>query len=196
MFRELRLKGLSPRMRGSRRRSVSRRCLPGPIPAHAGEPPLRLDRTFPAHAGEPRERELVGYRARAYPRACGGALRSHHQALAPHGLSPRMRGSRTRVQGRSVREGPIPAHAGEPERAAGWDGDPGAYPRACGGAIAVYQDVRGSAGLSPRMRGSHEVGIGAAAIAGPIPAHAGEPSSCAVAWMKDGAYPRACGGAY
>ncbi len=73
-----RAKGLSPRMRGSRRYRSRSPAARGSIPAHAGEPRL---------ATTPRRSRWV------YPRACGGAMSVAAGALLRPGLSPRMRGS-------------------------------------------------------------------------------------------------------
>ncbi len=49
-------------------------------------------------------------------------------------------------------------------------------------------------GLSPRMRGNQRGYKRGWAEKGPIPAHAGEPSSGNASHAPPGAYPRACGG--
>ena len=136
---ERRLKGLSPRMRGSPHGSGFRLILKGPIPAHAGEPTLRRKYSSPA---------------RAYPRACGGAADHPQSGSSARGLSPRMRGSRSSLTARASSPGPIPAHAGEPCLPPWPLRHCAAYPRACGGAYDLLRDRILSVGLSPRMRGS------------------------------------------
>ncbi len=91
--------GLSPRTRGSRRAGDAGDDRAGPIPADAGEP--------------------CGIRwaaatCRAYPRGRGGAPCLLPPLRRIPGLSPRTRGSLAAEVARGVREGPIPADAGEP----------------------------------------------------------------------------------
>ena len=173
-------KGLSPRMRGSQSVAPFFFLSDGPIPAHAGEP-------LPASNCVDGER--------AYPRACGGALQFHPINAHDRGLSPRMRGSRARGRALQAGVGPIPAHAGEPTELHDPGRDPGAYPRACGGADFIMLPTRISRGLSPRMRGSRDLLPNRPLRAGPIPAHAGEPAGPRSGATPFRAYPRACGGA-
>ncbi len=112
-------RGLSPRTRGSL-----------PLPA-LGRLPLG---SIPAHAGEPRTELLPRLLPEVYPRARGGA---GVPAAGDHfggGLSPRTRGSRRRQRGLGIRPWSIPAHAGEPGKAAGPPPAVRVYPRARGGA--------------------------------------------------------------
>ena len=213
--------GLSPRMRGSLVELTRPELREGPIPAHAGEPSARARcahsrRAYPrACGGAPTSRmhaqllrglspRMRGSRRRssartrpsgAYPRACGGARHSTSDRDGYLGLSPRMRGSHAIERAAGPDAGPIPAHAGEPRAPPGGSGARWAYPRACGGAVQSDLSAAQLRGLSPRMRGSPHPGGIAAALLGPIPAHAGEPSDDAGRHVRDGAYPRACGGA-
>ena len=172
--------GLSPRMRGSPESSLCHILSRGPIPAHAGEPGGATGASFAV---------------RAYPRACGGAHSGADGTSSDAGLSPRMRGSPGTTAMASAVVGPIPAHAGEPGLVGHRRSSRGAYPRACGGAVRERCCVRGSTGLSPRMRGSLRDTEGGDGIIGPIPAHAGEPGLWTRSPPACGAYPRACGGA-
>ena len=159
-------KGLSPRVRGSRRWRRNRLTKTGSIPAGAGEPPGGPSRTrlwvktglsprvrgsrrhptrwsvsegsIPAGAGEPRCPMTRPANSRVYPRGCGGAIRLdvRRASVSGKGLSPRVRGSLRRL-------------------------DPRAPPSAMG--------------LSPRVRGSPSI-------------HRG---GIAPKWV----YPRGCGGA-
>ena len=71
---------------------------------------------------------------------------------------------------------------------------PGVYPRACGGTVAA-KDLRiGDSGLSPRVRGNHQVLPGMGCPGGSIPARAGEPSTWIGRMAMAKVYPRACGG--
>ena len=105
-----------------------------------------------------------------------------------------MRGNRRGLDVGSLVGGSIPAHAGEPHRAAGKDDEPGVYPRACGGTQRRQFAPGADLGLSPRMRGNpNAVGINQSRY-GSIPAHAGEPRWDAVHCKASRVYPRACGG--
>ena len=72
--------GLSPRMRGNRRRrAVASADL----------------RSIPAHAGKPGPRARTPAPTRVYPRACGETLYFPTKTSISIGLSPRMRGNPT-----------------------------------------------------------------------------------------------------
>ena len=91
--------GLSPRVRGS----------PGGADHHSGR-----DGSIPACAGEPESGKRPTPRTRVYPRVCGGAGSNVEQKPNGTGLSPRVRGSRTRGRSTGTDKGSIPACAGEP----------------------------------------------------------------------------------
>ena len=175
-------KGLSPRVRGNRRRTGLSRGSEGSIPACAGEP----------HCGEP-----LRFPKGVYPRVCGGTHCSHSSHSSGSGLSPRVRGNPARGRGGRRRPGSIPACAGEPPRhrlrphppppgsipaCAGEPPRPrtrhppaAVYPRVCGGTPSAGVYLWARAGLSPRVRGNP---IGCVADGGAersIPACAGEP---------------------
>ncbi len=152
--------GLSPRTRGSQNRGRATYRAVGPIPADAGEP--------------------CGIRwaaatCRAYPRGRGGAPCLLPPLRRIPGLSPRTRGSLAAEVARGVREGPIPADAGEPTCRAARAMRSRAYPRGRGGAIEYRDKPHGLKGLSPRTRGSRDAIRPTSMPSGPIPADAGEP---------------------
>ena len=91
--------GLSPRVRGNRGRLASRLWPGGSIPACAGEPPVDAEN----HPGET-----------VYPRVCGGTIASIGDAGLTDGLSPRVRGNRTKRNYLQAVKRSIPACAGEP----------------------------------------------------------------------------------
>ncbi len=91
--------GLSPRVRGNRASNMRPPSKSGPIPARAGEP---------------RAGSALAPRSRAYPRACGGTGSHIRSRCRYPGLSPRVRGNLPGPHGPWVRNGPIPARAGEP----------------------------------------------------------------------------------
>ena len=95
-------RGLSPRVRGNRRRLPRQSDLRGSIPASAGEP---------SEPTASRPRWWV------YPRECGGTARDADLRLQTEGLSPRVRGNRLRHRHAPNGFGSIPASAGEPSPA-------------------------------------------------------------------------------
>ena len=111
------------------------------------------------------------------------------------GLSPRMRGSLDLDFLDQPYFGSIPAHAGEPSFEGITVPAYRVYPRACGGADRPLRCGKEQWGLSPRMRGSHQVRIALKFHDGSIPAHAGEPAEIHLPLGGHRVYPRACGGA-
>ena len=172
-------RGLSPRMRGNLLVGVLVTAGGGSIPAHAGEPDL---------VNAAVNLELV------YPRACGGTGQTRNGEHLDQGLSPRMRGNRTRRPCPGWRHGSIPAHAGEPDGNFGTSASLTVYPRACGGTISAYTGRGTYSGLSPRMRGNHKHLEPLVYRFGSIPAHAGEPGTGLLGCPVAEVYPRACGG--
>ena len=132
--------GLSPRVRGSQ--FVHRATI-----AHYG--------SIPAGAGEPIASTKARSPRQVYPRGCGGAVSYGARPRLSLGLSPRVRGSPTRI-GSSGAMGEV-------------------YPRGCGGANAWQSRTRLSPGLSPRVRGSRFQRRCIAVPNRSIPAGAGEP---------------------
>ena len=93
--------GLSPRVRGNRPGHRLRRHRHGSIPARAGEPVVLQPR--PDHGW-------------VYPRACGGTPMIRCHPTSVRGLSPRVRGNRPHRPRAQLRQGSIPARAGEPDQ--------------------------------------------------------------------------------
>ena len=116
------LQGLSPRVRGSRDQPVAAWSVQRSIPAGAGEPQgddsIHCERAVfprgcggadsgtgaanralglsPACAGEPAIDSRKAAKSSVYPRVCGGAAMAPLRNMTLRGLSPRVRGSRTR----------------------------------------------------------------------------------------------------
>ncbi len=111
--------GLSPRVRGSQRRSVM---------------PSLLSRSIPAGAGEPTIASSARNTTRVYPRGCGGATKAVAKRLKHLGLSPRVRGSLALDSKHPKRLRSIPAGAGEPQASNTSLAASAVYPRGCGGA--------------------------------------------------------------
>ena len=173
--------GLSPRVRGNRFDKIFRKILTGSIPARAGEPQdPRAARVAPG----------------VYPRACGGTYLYCQNDQEIYGLSPRVRGNLYFGRHKPAKVGSIPARAGEPDR---HDHHPAAdqvYPRACGGTPRWLGRLDGIRGLSPRVRGNLDDQEATIALAGSIPARAGEPALHWLTGMETKVYPRACGGTF
>ncbi len=134
--------GLSPRMRGNRVKSMPSIGVTGSIPAYAGEP---------SGSGSP------DWIARVYPRVCGGTLLRTQASSPLQGLSPRMRGNPSGLSANGRRYGSIPAYAGEPQPRRRPLAQVRVYPRVCGGTRRVERFPDRHQGLSPRMRGNHDL---------------------------------------
>ena len=131
--------GLSPRVRGNRRRPRAGAQAPGSIPACAGEPPMPT---------------TSGMAARVYPRVCGGTGYQVAPVFSLGGLSPRVRGNREYGRDSFASRRSIPACAGEPIPPDHFLCKRQVYPRVCGGTdVAALRSLRNS-GLSPRVRGN------------------------------------------
>ena len=91
--------GLSPRVRGNRRRLFD---------------PLVVSRSIPACAGEPVGVQVATAAGGVYPRVCGGTWRRTPDRPLQMGLSPRVRGNPFPAPRRLRSLRSIPACAGEP----------------------------------------------------------------------------------
>ena len=171
--------GLSPRMRGNRKRTTTDGCEAGSIPAYAGEPAAY---------------RRLGWTMSVYPRVCGGTPRRRPAPSRLSGLSPRMRGNRNATGSHPGRRRSIPAYAGEPSPASSSTPPRRVYPRVCGGTYTQAIEHRAVRGLSPRMRGNLVESGSDRPDAGSIPAYAGEPRMQSAPRRQHGVYPRVCGG--
>ncbi len=172
--------GPSPRLRGSRQLRRAERA---------------VDRSIPAPAGEPYAGGLSRLGNAVHPRACGGAGYCAHGRPPERGPSPRLRGSHRGGARNPLREGSIPAPAGEPRPAGPGPHPAWVHPRACGGAHWRPPSPSHSRGPSPRLRGSPSRERPPACNNGSIPAPAGEPLSRRCRLTSPRVHPRACGGA-
>ena len=111
--------GLSPRVRGSPDQLLRMEVRPGSIPASAGQPLVGVQNAC---------QSLV------YPRECGAAVEPRPFRPKDTGLSPRVRGSHHGDKPGRMRQGSIPASAGQPINARPACGDTTVYPRECGAA--------------------------------------------------------------
>ena len=167
--------GLSPRVRGNLASGPSGGLWVRSIPACAGEPGWRSCSRAPI---------------RVYPRVCGGTARNVSRDYSLVGLSPRVRGNRLDVVVLAVRDGSIPARAGEPRFPRSSQAGIGVYPRVCGGTVDAFGLGVLGQGLSPRVRGNLSFAILPGHGRRSIPACAGEPGRCAAPSLFQGVYPR------
>ena len=68
------------------------------------------------------------------------------------------------------------------------------YPRVCGGTHGIPEWAGMIQGLSPRVRGNHEVIPTGESRPRSIPACAGEPTGALIVCAAQTVYPRVCGG--
>ena len=171
--------GLSPRVRGNRWwRTLTR----------------RPSRSIPACAGEPRNPAPRAACSRVYPRVCGGTPHLGQGGGMPKGLSPRVRGNRSRRAVGPGRGRSIPACAGEPGHYGAHLPRAEVYPRVCGGTAALPDHAAHRHGLSPRVRGNHRRIRHPQIHLRSIPACAGEPIAHSPSTADLPVYPRVCGG--
>ena len=113
-----------------------------------------MPRSIPACAGKPRTSGTRASRQRVHPRVCGEAPVLVDEGFTWTGPSPRVRGSRQRVELAALVVGSIPACAGKPGTACPSGLANGVHPRVCG--EAILEHIRGVRihGPSPRVRGS------------------------------------------
>ena len=156
-------KGLSPRVRGNRPLSLSRKQRLGSIPACAGEPVYFFFRVLE-----------VG----VYPRVCGGTRGRREPVPADKGLSPRVRGNPAPRSSARKNSRSIPACAGEPAPKERKVGMATVYPRVCGGTGISVGIILNIGGLSPRVRGNPIYPSDSGSQERSIPACAGEPRRC------------------
>ena len=131
--------GLSPRVRGNHPAMTFRSARAGSIPACAGEPLYEQRRDC---------------YEQVYPRVCGGTSPTRATSARQMGLSPRVRGNRQGGPLQRLREGSIPACAGEPGTEASRPTGMRVYPRVCGGTLRRGLPGLPLSGLSPRVRGN------------------------------------------
>ncbi len=170
--------GLSPRVRGHRRRGT--RVLPAlrSIPACAGSSFFSLNRQNPWTV---------------YPRVCGVIATAERVVAYIYGLSPRVRGHRVPVAALVRVLGSIPACAGSSFSSAHRSTSPSVYPRVCGVIACMSRSSNKIMGLSPRVRGHHHGGAGRRGEPRSIPACAGSSHKKTSLLRRCTVYPRVCG---
>ena len=173
------LSGLSPPTRGNRRANTIESLRP---------------RSIPAHAGEPKPGGVLVAMSGVYPRPRGGTGELCIWTGCGEGLSPPTRGNPSVSSGSELKEGSIPAHAGEPPTADSRWGLRTVYPRPRGGTTWGLGRLANGMGLSPPTRGNLTLRVDANVKLGSIPAHAGEPSHTTKRKTSRQVYPRPRGG--
>ncbi len=129
-----------------------------------------------------------------YPRVCGGNKGCVKGSSISAGLSPRVRGKLLPCYRLPILKGSIPACAGETRGASFYRCIIRVYPRVCGGNINRTLSRASRRGLSPRVRGKHDLGEELPLSSRSIPACAGETSKGADPIGVSTVYPRVCGG--
>ena len=131
-----------------------------------------------------------------YPRSRGGTTVHQLQQEICLGLSPLTRGNHPKGKIMMDQFGSIPAHAGEPKALFRFLSAGRVYPRSRGGTCRMVDKVLFAWGLSPLTRGNPVHLPPVQAVAGSIPAHAGEPCICVSYSGALGVYPRSRGGTF
>ena len=173
--------GLSPRVRGNPRLSLLALHCTGSIPACTGEPPVVRRSRLPPEV---------------YPRVYGGTVAAGVPVQQQAGLSPRVRGNRSRRRTGPTAGGSIPACTGEPMwemLSSNWSK---VYPRVYGGTRRRLNAERLQGGLSPRVRGNQRRPPSPRIGRGSIPACTGEPRSTPESRAAYRVYPRVYGGTW
>ena len=133
----------------------------------------------PAYAGEPWAARSARSASWAHPRVCRGTyVPSANRTYSP-GLSPRVQGNPGSSGMNFIRQGPIPACAGEPDFCIAESLALRAYPRVCRGTDFGTLKIVPNRGLSPRVQGNLQLDLAEPSHWGPIPACAGEPTRAA-----------------
>ena len=170
--------GSSPRMRGTRERNASQACRNGIIPAYAGN-------TYFSRNPSTDKRD--------HPRVCGEHPAATNRDDLRCGSSPRMRGTPDLHGKLADHLGIIPAYAGNTVVMVVTVWTPWDHPRVCGEHEIKSKQLYGIEGSSPRMRGTPIACRTRSALAGIIPAYAGNTTSYAATRSKTRDHPRVCG---
>ena len=214
-----RIRGPSPRVRGSRPAAPDPEPCPGSIPACAGKPRpsspaaerrrvhprvcgeaccVRPEQTAssgpsPRVRGSPRPGCPGRHRPRSIPAWCGEAGNPDASMSGRSGPSPRVRGSLDCLPANQTPSGSIPACAGKPRLPARQSDSIRVHPRVCGEAIRFRGRAVTATGPSPRVRGSRIPPTPHRRRAGSIPACAGKPLDTGSRSSTARVHPRVCG---
>ena len=148
---------------------------------------------IPASAGQTGHASKTRQAGGAHPRECGADYQPRSPSLIRRGSSPRVRGRQTPGLLDLWKTRLIPASAGQTHLPGRVATAPRAHPRECGADCDSHSNGIRRVGSSPRVRGRQGVPIGNEAIAGLIPASAGQ-TNCPAMWCFNArAHPRECG---
>ena len=152
-----------------------------------------LGRFIPACAGNARRNSSANVLATVHPRVCGERWRRTGVAKVAIGSSPRVRGTRWPEQRRHAGLRFIPACAGNASLRSSALSRRSVHPRVCG--ERETGDVRHLAtrGSSPRVRGTHTVGLQPVNDPRFIPACAGNAWAAGIGVFSGSVHPRVCG---
>ena len=170
--------GSSPRLRGTPFSVPRLDCCQGIIPALAGN-------TCP--------RNSVRTCSGDHPRACGEHIGLSGTCNCFQGSSPRLRGTPGRAAAPRVRDGIIPALAGNTSVTSHRRTCPRDHPRACGEHYPTVDKVLPLTGSSPRLRGTQREPCDVTDLPGIIPALAGNTPCSTIRRPALWDHPRACG---
>ena len=178
LWRLLRRRGSSPRMRGTlslrKRRNVTR----GLIPTYAGNTGLTWGNSS---------------RPGAHPHVCGEHHWLSQTAKNIWGSSPRMQGTPRGAPTPAGESGLIPTYAGNTRQQWRYRRAPRAHPHVCGEHRGIANLRWYPLGSSPRMRGTPRPGVCAGSSAGLIPTYAGNTVTSGGLRPDSRAHPHVCG---
>ena len=173
-----RLRGPSPRVRGTPSSQCGPSISPGSIPACAGNPSTRS--AAARHRG-------------VHPRVCGEPRGLRRPRQPRQGPSPRVRGTPDAAGREPVLEGSIPACAGNPGPATPVGRRERVHPRVCGEPLATASATPAAYGPSPRVRGTPVLQTEPTIERRSIPACAGNPRRRTSTTATSSVHPRVCG---
>ena len=149
--------------------------------------------SIPACAGNPVAVCLLHLHGEVHPRVCGESPNRPQSAVCGRGPSPRVRGIQAPGKRPTVKQGSIPACAGNPYGAPVYLACSRVHPRVCGESASwSYQGVTHE-GPSPRVRGIRGHGGARDLAPGSIPACAGNPRRDRGVGAVIRVHPRVCG---
>ncbi len=173
-----RLRGSSPRVRGTGSNPTARAGTRWFIPACAGNGPP--------------SRKLAGFRT-VHPRVCGERASRIPSVTTTIGSSPRVRGTVVQLTDQAHPDRFIPACAGNGHSPRSSRTCSPVHPRVCGERSRVYCGMSSHRGSSPRVRGTASRHLGRPPHYRFIPACAGNGPSQAKLGRLAPVHPRVCG---
>ena len=170
--------GLSPHVRGNRKRTGRGRLIVGSIPACTGKPSGRI---------------LRNPRYGVYPRMYGETADVRAESTGQQGLSPHVRGNRVLVAGSERLGRSIPACTGKPRTPPAATRAAKVYPRMYGETPSTAHHCATVGGLSPHVRGNPVYPFPHTRQGRSIPACTGKPRGRRGCGSPRAVYPRMYG---